>query len=317
MLRNRGGDAVASRMQSHHRRADGGTAARGQQAIDLAGMGGSRVASPVFVVGCGRSGTTLIGELLGCHPDVAYLNEPRDLWALDPRTDAWKDGEGKIVLSADDVTSAVRQRLTAGFCDALRSTGRTRIVEKTPINSFRIGYLNALWPDARFLHIIRDGRAVARSIASRSSRPGAWLGTREALRRPGAGRRERWYGTADSKWRRLRSLAIDEGIAVGECANDDFVARGLVEWRLAVEFAQRTLVTLTPSRWAELRYEELLAEPAQCMERVLEATGLARCERVIDNARHRVRATHSAGSSLSANHAAIAGRLLEALGYEP
>jgi hypothetical protein len=37
---------------------------------------------PVFIVGCGRSGTTILGEMLGRHPQLAYLNEPRQNGAM-------------------------------------------------------------------------------------------------------------------------------------------------------------------------------------------------------------------------------------------
>jgi hypothetical protein len=39
-------------------------------------------AAPIFIVGCGGSGTTLLGELLAAHPAVRYLYEPYDLWAV-------------------------------------------------------------------------------------------------------------------------------------------------------------------------------------------------------------------------------------------
>jgi hypothetical protein len=43
---------------------------------------------PLFVVGCGRSGTTILGNLIGIHPGVTYLNEPYHLWAaIDPALD--------------------------------------------------------------------------------------------------------------------------------------------------------------------------------------------------------------------------------------
>ena len=36
--------------------------------------------SPVFIIGCGRSGTTILGDTLSKHPKIEYLNERRDLW---------------------------------------------------------------------------------------------------------------------------------------------------------------------------------------------------------------------------------------------
>ena len=45
--------------------------------------------------------------------------------------------------------------------------GRSRFVDKTLLNCFRVRLLNAIFPDAKFVHIIRDGRAVAFSILNK------------------------------------------------------------------------------------------------------------------------------------------------------
>jgi hypothetical protein len=48
---------------------------------------------PVFIIGCGRSGTTILGQVLSAHPEVYYLFEPYHLWAaIDPMTDVLEPG---------------------------------------------------------------------------------------------------------------------------------------------------------------------------------------------------------------------------------
>src|SRR5687768_6763980 len=117
---------------------------------------------PVFIVGCGRSGTTALGRLLGEHPNVVYLNEPRALWKLDPRTDVWSGDVPEARLDLDDVHPTIRSRLRAAFF--AKAADDDLLVEKTPINSFRIDYIRAVFPRARFLHLLRNGLDVARSI---------------------------------------------------------------------------------------------------------------------------------------------------------
>jgi hypothetical protein len=49
-----------------------------------------RIENPVFIVGCPRSGTTILGQILGQTPSFFYLNEPRYIWChVRPELDIW------------------------------------------------------------------------------------------------------------------------------------------------------------------------------------------------------------------------------------
>jgi hypothetical protein len=252
---------------------------------------------PIFVVGCGRSGTTVLGEALGSHPDVVYLNEPRDLWSYDPRADIWKAGPGEVVLSSGDLTAEVCAGLRSRLEARLVSSGRSRLAEKTPINSFRIGYLDALCPDAFFVHVVRDGRAVAASIANIPAR-------------------NRWYGKRDAKWRRLAGVADRDGIGklAKVCGRDRF-RRGLLEWRLAVTHARDSLATLAPDRWMELRYEDLVTAPAATVEAMLAVVALRSTPELIELAAGRFTRAPRPQVPLDAVGVEITGGLLTELGY--
>lgn len=270
---------------------------------------------PVFVLGSGRSGTTLVGELLGQHEDVVYLNEPRGLWNLDPQTNVWRPGPGRIVLTASDLTPEMADGLRRRFADTVAVSAATRIVEKTPINSFRVGYLDALCPDARFLHVVRDGRDVAESIARRASGPtrtGRWRTRLTRRPRPATG--DLWYGASDAKWRQLHALADTEGIEV-DADGADMFTRGLVEWRLAVTYARRSLTALGPGRSTELRYEDLLERPRPSMSATLEALDLAPSNAVLDAAERRVQPRQHPPVTMDGGGLHIAGSLLHDLGY--
>ena len=45
------------------------------------GLPAPETEAPVFLIGCGRSGTTILGERVDRHPPVTYLYEPRAPWA--------------------------------------------------------------------------------------------------------------------------------------------------------------------------------------------------------------------------------------------
>ena len=58
--------------------------------------------APIFIIGCGRSGTTILGKTLSKHPDIKYLNERRDLWhRAYPEFDIWNKNIQNPKLYAD------------------------------------------------------------------------------------------------------------------------------------------------------------------------------------------------------------------------
>lgn len=210
--------------------------------------------APVFIIGCGRSGTTLLGELFAAHPEVSYLYEPYHLWAaIDPVTDFLRlyslGGEPRSLLDGSAVTTAARRR----FRRLMAPPSGLTLVEKSPINSLRIGYVNGVAPGARFVHIVRDGLHVAHSIEKMAA-----ITRKMAFRRP----LNEWWGVGDVKW---AALARD-GRAAGYFPDevqllDTDIRRGAYEWLVSLREADEWRARLGP-RLAEVRYPDLIADPA-------------------------------------------------------
>jgi hypothetical protein len=132
----------------------------------------------VFLVGCFNSGTTLLHDLLAQHPDVASMPDegqfftdqllvPRDvglrrLWALEPARFYLDETGGPDI----DVVRLKRQ-WGAQFNDPRRPV----LLEKTPANAARTRWLQRHFHDARFIAIVRDGRAVAEGIHRKTGHP--------------------------------------------------------------------------------------------------------------------------------------------------
>jgi len=218
----------------------------------IADDAGAVLDRPVFIVGCGRSGTTILGRLLEQHPQLAYLNEPRRIWKLDPRTNVWERparwGRRHLAMTEQDVRPDVQAQIARAFAAEVREQNATRLVEKLPINSFRIAYLAAMFPGALFVHLLRNGLEVARSIER----------VRDSLA---------WFGRDDYKWTLLAEYARQQGLgSLAELAGNEPVLRGLLEWRLSVMSCLNAQHRLPAARWLELRYEDLLADPvAACI----------------------------------------------------
>lgn len=105
---------------------------------------------PIIIIGAPRSGTTLLGEVLQHHPDLAYVEEPRLTWRIgnDTKSD---------MLRPRDARPEVCRQIRSAFADLMHAKHRMRLLEKTPSNSLRMGFVDTIFPDCRFVHILRNG----------------------------------------------------------------------------------------------------------------------------------------------------------------
>jgi hypothetical protein len=275
----------------------------GQSAGPPAGAPGVRAMA--FITGCGRSGTTILGRLLERHPDVKYFNDRFDLWVRPfPFTDIWGHHIGsaragaRVALGREDaaVTQAARDWFF-GLIDKERD-GRPLIVEKLAINNFRLGFLLGLCPDSSLINIVRHGVEVAFSIEQK-----ARLG--------------HWYGQNDRKWTLLSEYAWAHGYGplVLRCTSP--FLKGLLEWRMSVEAAEKFLAAEPPAKLLRLRYEDLIADPPGVCARLQTFLGLRSDPAMTAYAAEQVRRQNpSAGErETPAGTEEIAGETLRRLGY--
>jgi hypothetical protein len=141
-----------------------------------------------FFVGCGRSGTTLVREIFSAHPQLAIPPESHFLARMVQRQGRGNRPVGFSVeqfladlyagpwvsrwgLLDEDIKKTVLSPPPADLADAVRRvfalyanvSGKPRYGDKTPRYVLQLMQLAKLFPEARFVHIIRDGRDVALS----------------------------------------------------------------------------------------------------------------------------------------------------------
>jgi len=117
---------------------------------------GNRDARPVFIVGMIRSGTTLLEQLLVRHPDIGAAGE---LIFMPRHASKFSYSERDAILERGPaLAEEYLAELTAGSPD------KCRIIDKMPLNHRIVGYIHALFPNARFIHCRRDPLDTCLSI---------------------------------------------------------------------------------------------------------------------------------------------------------
>lgn len=140
-------------------------------------------APPFFIVGSARSGTTLLRMMLNAHPRVAVPPESRFITELH-RGDEVDAGRFLAELAGhrqfsnwdlpiEEVAALLPESGTIPYAEAASAphrayaarSGREVWGDKTPRYIEHLGLLSRLWPEARIVHLVRDGRNVALSYA--------------------------------------------------------------------------------------------------------------------------------------------------------
>jgi hypothetical protein len=215
----------------------------------------------VFIVGCPRSGTTLLGRIVDAHPNIAVLHESRWIpsWyqngvGLDPDGCVTEELVSKLTeykrfptldLDAqllEELISTHEPMSYAQFTTALfdlygRRRGKRLVGDKTPRYVRDIPTLHELFPAARFVHIIRDGRDTALSIM-------AWAN---------AGRTVGSFSTYAR----------------------EPVATTALWWEWQVRLGRDARASLSPRLYREVRYESLVADPGDTCRDRCELLGVA------------------------------------------
>ncbi len=129
---------------------------------------------PIFVIGSPRSGTTALAQSLNRHPDLRVGKESYILHDLftDRRAErSWERHTNRVTPSwlaheevdLDELLAFVGLGLNALFSS--RADGK-RWIDQTPLYTPMVETVAAMFPGASFLHIVRDGRQVVRSMSN-------------------------------------------------------------------------------------------------------------------------------------------------------
>lgn len=227
---------------------------------------------PIFVIGTGRSGLSPLMDLISYHPLLAWPsqyhhrmpNRPALATKLSRLVDApligralrFRKGapehseawpmwhslfpgfvEPSRDLTAADVTPLIRRQFRTRVAQIVADQGKRRFIAELSGWS-RVGFLREIFPDAQFVHIVRDGRAVANSLTNVEY----WRG---------------WRGVQNWRWGPLPAELEKAFEATGR----SFLALAGLQWKILVRNIVDQTGKLAEADHKLVRYEDLVKDP--------------------------------------------------------
>ncbi len=221
----------------------------------------SQLSRPVIIIGAPRSGTTILGRILQNHKDLVYVEEPRLLWRYG------NDGKSDM-LRASDARPEVVAHIRGRFAEMVAKSGRQRLLEKTPSNSLRMGFVDKVFPNAIFIHVLRDGVNSALSIKRFWEGHASGVPIGKLKERLAEIRFRQVPHYASELFRRMMpSFIVGKPVWGPRLPGIDGLRRDLellevccLQWRMCTEAACYYGRSLPPHRYMECRLEEISPE---------------------------------------------------------
>ena len=167
---------------------------------------------PIFLVGCQRSGTTLLRLVLDSHSRISCGPETRFLPDLRRIVDEKRDWPrlARFGFEREDWLRRIREFFGGVHADYARARGKSRWADKTPLYAMSLPFVTEVFPDARIVHLIRDGRDV---VVSHRKRFGYWSAVKCVVKWPRYIRTAREFGATlpPGRYHEVRyELAVSE-----------------------------------------------------------------------------------------------------------
>jgi len=229
---------------------------------------------PLIIIGAARSGTKLLRDLIELHPEIDKV--PYDVNYV------WRIGNEHLEhdeLSPQTVTKNAQQRIQQQI--GRFSQKAPVLVEKTVSNCLRVPFIDAVYPDARYIHLVRDGYDVVESVYRQWTRSPDWtyllqkaktFPVRTAPRYAAtyAGNMAKRLFLPDSKKSRSWGPRYQEIDA--DLQSKSLLEVCAIQWMQCINSATRDFATLSEpqdnQRVLTIRYESFVEDPLACLEKV-------------------------------------------------
>lgn len=249
-------------------------------------MSDDKKLAPVFLIGAGRSGTKFLRSLLEISQDVVAI--PYDIgyvWRYG--NESFPHDEFSSDMANEHVIAYVREMLPKLVRNA--NANACYLVEKSVPNTLRVEFLYKIFPEAKFVHLIRDGRAVTESSVRMWTTPiesgyllnkikyfpwsnykyAFWYIGNMVKRKFSSGQSNYVWGP---RYNGIESDALNLPLEV-VCAR---------QWKKCIETSIRQLSSIPETQVIEIRYESLVSTDAE-LTRLCNFIGLSDVNTVIEN----------------------------------
>jgi hypothetical protein len=212
---------------------------------------------PIFIIGCPRSGTTLLYNLLQRAPELKFLGqESHWIWEYchPPRQAA----DHSQVLKGGDVTGRSRRFIRACYGAAF---GADRFVDKCPTNALRIDAIRTVFPDAVIIGLTRNGPDNISSLIDTWTDPDRFQGFEvpEDLGIDGYDG-DKWVHVLPPGWQQYTNASIEK-----VCAH---------QWRMLNRALLNAKSNLPSEKFIRVRYESFFENPVETYEALFDKLGL-------------------------------------------
>jgi len=226
---------------------------------------------PILLIGNVRSGTSMMHDLFDLHPEVKAWYEPRTVWVYaDP-------GRRHDRFDAGDATPRVKRYIRERFLRRQETHGGLRIMEKTPSNIMRIPYVHAIFPESKFVYIVREPLANLSSSEIKWRQPISFAHIMTRLRMTPRSQLHYYVGRAlvDHFRRRIlrrphvsvwgvRYPGIYDDLA--RLTTEQVIAK---QWAACSRQAEEDFASVDPQIVRRVRYEDFVADPVAQFEAIL------------------------------------------------
>ncbi|RMG73504.1 MAG: sulfotransferase [Chloroflexi bacterium] len=232
---------------------------------------------PIILIGAARSGTKLLRDTIALHSQIEKV--PYDINYI------WRLGNEAIPhdeLPPDNATPEVIRKIHKGILH-YRKTQAPLLIEKTVSNSLRPTFTNRVFPNAYYIHLIRDGRDVVESSLRQWLAPPNW---HYIMKKASSYPINQAFGYAlnysittiykmlgfhdikTSTWGpRYKGIDVD-------VKENDLVTVCSLQWRYSIEKSLHGLKKIGDDRVYTLRYEDFVVDPYGYLSQIASFIGV-------------------------------------------